>query len=52
VRASGTTLTGLFGVGPVIAATIIGGAVAITESDRISGHCSTGQLPTMRWSML
>ncbi len=26
LRASGTSLTGLFGVGPVIAATVIGGA--------------------------
>jgi transposase len=31
VRASGTTLTGLFGVGPVIAATVIGDAADVTR---------------------
>jgi transposase len=35
VRASGTSLTGLFGVGPVIAATVIGGA---GEASRFPGR--------------
>jgi hypothetical protein len=42
VRASGTTLTGLFGAGPVIAATVIGDVVDLTRFD---GHPSSGVRP-------
>src|SRR5215469_10809914 len=47
VRASGTGLTGIFGVGPVIAATIIGDAADVTRfptADRFAAYNGTAPI--------
>jgi transposase len=47
VRASGTSLTGLFGVGPVIAATVIGGARDVSrfpDRDHLAAYNGTAPI--------
>ena len=47
VRVSGTTLTGIFGVGPVIAATIIsdtGDPARFPTADRFASHIGTAPI--------